>query len=273
MANGSIAGAETELAFVGNLPRPGTITANITFYPKVNAVVVNQKVFRGLSDEQRGVLRTAAANTLRAAVAHPTSEAEGAAVYCRNGGAIAVASDAELAAVERAAQPVYHALERDRLTNELIGEIRRMKERSGTAAEPPERCRSTSSAAPPTSPQDTLPSTFPEGVYRAELRAEELIESGMDPVTAHDLAGIRTLTFENGRWRDHTEGIDEDCVGLYSVRAGFVSLRQDRRECGEAAGTLVMTARWSLDGDQLRFVDVRWGRPLEWGSKPWTKIG
>ena len=95
----------------------------------------------------------------------------------------------------------------------------------------------------------------------------------MDPQKAYELAGIVTLTFENGRWRDHGEGAaKDDCVGVYSVEAGRISLRQDRAECGEPAGTLVMSARWTLEDGKLRFFDVQRGHPLEWGSKPWTKI-
>ena len=69
-----------------------------------------------------------------------------------------------------------------------------------------------------------------------------------------------TLTFENGRWRDHGEGNPEDdCVGPYSVEAGRISLHTDRAECGVPAGTLVMSARWTLEDGKLRFFDVQPG--------------
>ena len=41
---------------------------------------------------------------------------------------------------------------------------------------------------------------------------------------------------------------------------------------GEPAGTIVMSAGWTLEDGELRFFDIRAGRLLEWGSKPWTKI-
>jgi hypothetical protein len=34
-----------------------------------------------------------------------------------------------------------------------------------------------------------------------------------------------------------------------------------------------MSARWKLKDGELTFFDIRDGRPLEWGSKPFTKIG
>jgi TRAP-type C4-dicarboxylate transport system substrate-binding protein len=274
VASGSITGAESAFVLVGNLPLPGTFTANITFYPKVNAIVINDNAFNRLSVEQRAILRKAARETLRQTLRNATSDAESAALYCRNGGTIAFASDADIAALERAAQPLYEALEADAQTKAFITQIRRMKEQPSGESDPlPKACAPASGGAVPTT---TLsgpdPSPFPEGVYRADLTPEYLIQKGMDPVTAHQLAGIRTLTFEHGRWRDHTQGVAEDCVGRYSVTTGLLSLRQDREECGEPAGTLVMSARWTLKRGELRFFDFHRGRPLEWASKPWTKI-
>jgi hypothetical protein len=93
----------------------------------------------------------------------------------------------------------------------------------------------------------------------------------MDSQTAHDLGGIWTLTIKDGRWRGHTQSAlnHPDCGGTYSVKAGRVSLRDD--ECG--ASHVVMTARWKLEDGELTFFDIRVGRPLEWGSKPFKKIG
>jgi TRAP-type C4-dicarboxylate transport system substrate-binding protein len=273
VATGEIDGAESGFAWGGDLPRPGTFTANLTFYPKVNAIVVNRDAFGRLSDEHRELLREAAAKALRHSLRNDPSEGDRAAVYCRNGGAIAFASDTDVAALERAADPVYRALEADPQTKELIEQIKQMKEEFSGGGDPvPDGCTPPSGGRVPPTSSAPDPSEFPEGVYRVDLPAEYLIEKGMDPTTAHELGGIRTLTFEDGRWRDHTRGVAEDCVGLYSVEAGRVSLRQDRAECGEPAGTLVMSARWTLKDGELRFFDFRRGRPLEWGSKPWTKI-
>ncbi len=272
VAGGEIDGAESGFAWGGDLPRPGTFTANVTFYPKVNAIVVNDDTFGDLSDEHREILREAAAKTLSHAFRNAPSEQDRAAVYCGNGGTIVFASEADVAGLERAVEPVYEALEADPQTKELIAQFRRMRADSTGARVPlPEGCAAAGSETPSTS-SGSAPSEFPEGVYRVERSAQHLIGEGMDPQTAHQLAGIVTLTFENGRWRDHTQGLAEDCVGVYSVEAGRISLRQDRAECGEAAGTLVMSARWTLKDDKLRFFDIRRGRPLEWGSKPWTKI-
>ena len=266
--NGEIDGAESGFAWGGTMPSPSTFTANITLYPKVNALVANEDAFGRLSDEHQRILREAAAKAVRHVVQNAPTEADRAAVHCRNGGAIAFAAEADVAALERAARPVYDVLQADPLTKELIGQIRAMKAQTSSddAITP---CGPASSGASTTT--NAEPSEFPEGVYRADLPAEYLIEKGMDAQTAHEIGGINTLTFKDGRWRGHTQSAHNwpDCGGPYSVEAGRVSLRDD--QCG--ASHLVMSARWKLEDGELTFFDVRVGRPLEWGSKPYKKIG
>ena len=86
------------------------------------------------------------------------------------------------------------------------------------------------------------------------------------------MGGLVTLTFEDGRWRSHQQGIAEDCGGSYSVEAGMISLRLDTPHCREPVGTLIMSARWKLENGELHFFDIRRGSPIGWGSKPWVKI-
>jgi C4-dicarboxylate-binding protein DctP len=270
-ANGEIDGAESGFAWGGTMPSPSTFTANITFYPKVNALVANEDTFGRLSDEHREILRQAAAKALRHVVQNAPTEAERAAVYCRNGGAIAFAGEADVAALEQAAEPVYAALQADPLTKKLIEQIRAMKTQATSSGDAITPCGPASSGAPTTTSAE--PSEFPEGVYRANLPPEYLIEKGMDPQTAYELGGIVTLTIKDGRWRGHTQSAHNwpDCGGPYSVEAGRVSLRDDR--CDPPASHLVMSARWKLEDGELTFFDVRVGRPLEWGGKSFKKIG
>jgi hypothetical protein len=96
----------------------------------------------------------------------------------------------------------------------------------------------------------------------------------MDSRTAHELAGIQTLTIKDGGWRGHTQSRPDlsDCGGTYSVEAGRITLRHDVAQCGEPVQAIVMGARWKLEHGELTFFDIHPGRPLEWGSKPWHKI-
>jgi TRAP-type C4-dicarboxylate transport system substrate-binding protein len=68
VSSGDIAGAESGFAWGGSLPEPGTMTANVTFFPKVNALVVGAKAFDRLSEEQRSALYSAADETTSYAV-------------------------------------------------------------------------------------------------------------------------------------------------------------------------------------------------------------
>ena len=268
-ANGEIDGAESGFAWFGSMPSSSTFTANITLYPKVNALVANEDAFGRLSNEHQRVLREAAAKAVRYVVRNAPTEADRAAVYCMNGGAIAFAAEADVAALERAAEPVYDALQADPLTEELIGQIRAMKAQATSSDDAVSPCGPASSGPPPTT--NAEPSEFPEGVYRADLPPEYLIEKGMDAQTAYELGGINTLTFKDGRWHGHLQSPHNppDCGGPYSVEAGRISLYDD--QCG--AGHLVMSARWKPEDGELTFFDIRDGRPLEWGSKPFKKIG
>ena len=93
---------------------------------------------------------------------------------------------------------------------------------------------------------------------------------------AHDISGIRTLTFKDGRWRDNTQNPRwrdaPDCVGTYTVKARRIVLAIKAAQCGDPAGTVVMNARWKLENGELTFFDFRIGSPLELASKPWKKI-
>jgi hypothetical protein len=49
--------------------------------------------------------------------------------------------------------------------------------------------------------------------------------------------------------------------------------------CGTAAGKVLFSAAWTLDGDQLQFTDVQSGHGFDqliaalFGGQPFTKIG
>ena len=146
--NGEIRRRGIGLRLGGTMPSPSTFTANITLYPKVNALVANEDAFGRLSDEHQRILREAAAKAVRYVVQNAPTEADRAAVYCGNGGAIAFAAEADVAALERAAQPVYEVLQADPLTKELIGQIRAMKAQAGARPRPPSRAAPLAARAP-----------------------------------------------------------------------------------------------------------------------------
>jgi TRAP-type C4-dicarboxylate transport system substrate-binding protein len=117
----------------------GTSTGNVTFFPKVNVLVINEQVLSGLDDEQRAILRDAAANTRAWAIAETPTDAAAAKSYCDGGGSVVLAPAAAVTALERATAPLYDELEQDPQTKQLIAKIRAVKEQS-PAAEPAAAC-------------------------------------------------------------------------------------------------------------------------------------
>jgi TRAP-type C4-dicarboxylate transport system substrate-binding protein len=279
VASGEIVGAESAFAWAGGtLPVPGVITANITFFPKVNTLVANSEAYAALSDQHRSALEEAAASALASTLETGPSEADWAEQYCEIGGDIAFAAERDVAALEQAAAPVSAALEATPQTKAFIERIRTMKvEVPGTSGPAVKACETSGDAPTPTVDAETA--AFPEGSYRVEYTAEFLVEQGMEPIRADQEAGIATLTFSDGRWLHRVHDGREECGGIYSVDAGRISLVHDVAQCGAPAGALILSATWTRGDGELRFSNIRSGLGEDpfaeayWGGKPWTKIG
>jgi TRAP-type C4-dicarboxylate transport system substrate-binding protein len=277
---GNFSGAESSFLHLGALPARGTITANVVFFPKINTLVANAERFDELTAEEQEILREAAEQTLRHVVDTRTREVDAARQACRNGAALVTASAADVAALRRAAAPVYAELERDPTTKELIAAIRALTHTSAPASAPPcGRRRAAPAPSARTGVAGTQP-TIPEGAYRTEITFDEMVARGVDRATASTNSGIMTFTLDDGRWRHNTRGLQPDCTGSYSYsgkRVTFVA--DDIPGCGTARGLVVFSAVWSLQDGSLRFTRVRSGegdtdlfaRAL-WGSEPWLKV-
>ena len=126
--SGQLSGAESEIGLVRGLPRPGIVTANVTFFPKANTIVANRAAFDRLTDDQRETLRNAAAATLGHVVASRETDVEAARSACAVGIRIVVASDADIRGLVRATRPVVARLERDDGTRRSIQRIVALRE-------------------------------------------------------------------------------------------------------------------------------------------------
>ena len=113
--------------------------------------------------------------------------------------------------------------------------------------------------------------SFPAGAYRADITEGFLLKAGVDGPSAYDNAGIWTLTFEKGEFNAGYTSPDgkaeppDNCPGsTYSVEGSRVTVRlgQGGPGCGSAAGQVLFSASWTVQGDQLRFQEVRWGTGL-----------
>jgi C4-dicarboxylate-binding protein DctP len=276
---GKVRGAESSFLHLGSLPAPGIVTANVVFFPKVNTLVANAERFDELTAEQQEILRDAAEQTLRYVVDTRTHEVDAARQACRSGAELVIASAADVAALRRAAEPVYADLERDPTTKELIAAIRGLT-RARAPASAASCGRRRAAPTPSATAGGGAKPTIPEGAYRAEITFDEMVARGVDPGTASTNGGIMTLTLDGGRWRHSTRGLRGACTGRYSYSGKRVAfLADDIPDCGSARGRVLFSADWSLQDGSLRFTRVRAGegdtdlfaRAL-WGSEPWRKV-
>jgi C4-dicarboxylate-binding protein DctP len=276
---GNVSGAESSFLHLGALPARGTITANVVFFPKINTLVANAERFDELTAEQQEILREAAEQTLRHVVDTRTREVDAARPACRAGAELITATAADVAALRRAAAPVYAELERDPTTKELIAAIRELTPASAPASAA--SCgRGGAAPAPSAAGVGRAQPTIPEGAYRAEITFDEMVARGVDRAAASTNSGIMTLTLDDGRWRHNTRGLQPDCTGRFSYSGKRVIFLADAiPECGTARGQVLFSAVWSLDDGSLRFTRVRAGEGdtdlfarVLWGSEPWRKV-
>lgn len=277
LAAGLPAAAESSFALAGTLPAGTTVIGNLPLFPKVNSLVINSAAFARLSDEQRAVLREAATNMVSTVTATMPDTAGYAEQYCRTGGTIHLADDAFLADVRRAVQPVYAELERDATTKSLIEQITALGDEIDAEPTAIVPCAPAAAVASPgASVAVSSTDEFPEGIYRKDVTLQELLDAGIDRPTAQDHLGMWTLTFQDGQF------LDPGCPGsTYSVVDGRITVTLGPRGdgCGTAAGKVLFSARWTVNGDELQFTDVRSGHGADlliatlFGGRPYIKIG
>ncbi|MEA2247218.1 MAG: C4-dicarboxylate-binding protein DctP [Solirubrobacteraceae bacterium] len=270
---GRLAGAETSFALSSSLPLKFA-TGNVTFFPKVNTLVVNTDAWEDLSDEQRNVLRRAAERTRTWAIDDEVPDAEATRSFCERGGRIVMAKPQQVQALKRAAQPVYAELERDPVTAELVDKLRSAASTVAIAdAEAVQPCRAGSSASgPPAGGEDAIP----EGVYRTELSKDELVDAGLERALAVEYNGVHTIKLEDGKVEDliRADEVAPPCPGEYESSATMLRVRWQPPNCSGG-----LDAQWTLKGDELTFTDIE-GLSAEetrivravFGTKPFIKI-
>jgi len=276
VAAGGPVAAETSLALAGTLPSGTTALGNLPLFPKINSLVVNSAALDRLSVEQQAILEQAAKRTVESSVSTMRGTTEYAEEFCRNGGQVALLDDALVAEIHAAASVVYNDLAADVQTQDFIDRIRGVAGRIGPAPATVEPCGSPAGTGEPV----RATGDFPDGVYRKEITFEQLVAAGIDRPTAQNHTGTWTIGFRNGVFSDLGSGTDGCPGSTYTISEGRISVQLGPvgRDCGDAAGKVLFEAAWSLEDDQLRFVDVRSGHGSDllianlFGGAPWTKI-
>jgi TRAP-type C4-dicarboxylate transport system substrate-binding protein len=113
------------------------VPANVVFFPRINVIAINRKVFDQLTPTEQEALRDAARRSVEeATVGLADREAAAADVLCSLGMRFAPATHDQLAQLTAAVRPVTAQLERDPETRGFIERIAALKRRTPPGAPP-----------------------------------------------------------------------------------------------------------------------------------------
>ena len=236
------------------------LTTNVSLWPRSLVVFANHRAFAALTLAQQRILRQA----LVAAVPEQTrsirdgERREGTAGLCRAGRLrFVTASEAEIAALRHAVQPVYDQLERDPQSRHFIEQIAAMRNEVTPESAP--------SCAP--SEQHVSATGQLDGVYRSALAAA--------PGIVPENYGVFTLVIDHGRFAA-TQQNKLACTWQY----GTIAVKGNRlQQLFKAAGGTAPTGannkpgeffvwRWSLYRDKLKLVPIS---PADLPELTWTR--
>ena len=245
------------------------LTTNVSLWPRSLVVFASRRAFAALTPTQQRILRQALATVVpeETRIMPDAERTEGTAGLCRGGRLrFVTASEADLAALRRAVQPVYDQLERDPQTRHFIEQIAAM--RRGIAAE------STPSCAPST--QHVAVAGPLDGVYQFTSTAAQLRATGVDTsAIVPENYGAFTFVIERGRFAQTQEN-QQACTWGY----GTIALKGDRLEqLYKDGGGMAPTGaankpgeffvwRWSLYRDKLKLVPIA---PPDLPRWTWTR--
>jgi TRAP-type C4-dicarboxylate transport system substrate-binding protein len=247
------------------------LTGNVVLWPRPLVLFAAPKV----STDDLAVLRRAAKEAIPDTVALARSaDDESRSELCRASLKVVDASAAQIADLRDAFRPLIDRLQRDAATGEAIARIEQLSRDDGNR---------TSTVECPKASEPASKAAIPPGTYRTVITRADAKKHGMpwsfvveeDP----DPKALKAKTQENrlqfteqgtflvyGVWRDGTAHIGWE--GEYSTYRDRITVKGNE-------GTTI-TARFEVEGDRLRFIDVQPGpktpEALTWGAKPYVKM-
>ena len=174
------------------------MTGNVPLFAQTNVIVINAGAHEQLDKEQRSILAKAADEVRASTIASTPEDAAQARAYCESepgsGRVVALASDADVAALKAATAPVYAELERDALTRRVIERVRQRK-RSGSVSPTPAACGESAATLANAKATSAL-----DGKYRFEVTDEELRVDGAPEADVIENRGVWTWTLAGGEY-------------------------------------------------------------------------
>jgi TRAP-type C4-dicarboxylate transport system substrate-binding protein len=265
-----LTGVEAHLAKIDAAfaERGATITGNVVFEPRPNLIFMNRRAFDSLSSTQQSVLVRAAAQTRAAGVVY---EADGEYVrdLCNRGVKIVTASEADLAGLRTAVQPVYDSLEANASTKAFIEEINSMRQALGDS---PDAVSCPSSGG---SSQITTTPTKLDGKWEVTYTRSEFVAAGapFDEICCANW-GPYTWTFDRGHWRQGGHP-GASAAGTYVVNRDQITFYRNDHAYPASDTEIWGPYTWSVYRDTLTFEKSASfvAGPTGPLVKPWRKIG
>ena len=257
-------GIESHLsAIAGNGYDAGAValTANVNLWPRPSAIFANAKVFAGLTAEQQGWLRTAAATAAAGETPAVLDQESGdGIVLCRRNLRFVLATAADLVALRQAAEPVYSDLNSNAATRAFIDQIAAMRVASDAT---PDAAPCLSAESSPGPSPSSAPVTPLDGTWEVTLTEAELLAASPPPVAGEDIPGNYghfTLDLHAGQFV---------ITGPLDVSRGSFTVVGNEITFSNPTNGETFTATWSIYRDTLTFGV---GLPTGYRVKPWHKV-
>ncbi len=269
-------GIETSMIGIesGRYDSPGShMTGNVALWPRPLVVFANSAAYEQLSDDQRRVLREAAAAAVpRMAAANRTADAEIAANVCRRGKiAVDAASGEQLRSLRAAAAPVYDELRRDPATSAALDAIAAIKRELAAPPATFAACERDDAPATATGTRTPLDGTWLMDTGRSASAPDFLEENWGHWIFVFD-RGHFAITQENRpscTWGYGTYTVDGDVTTWRFTDGGGVMPNQASNKPGEQ-----FSYRLSLYRDTATLGPVTGAvSPLNFDAEPWRRLG
>jgi TRAP-type C4-dicarboxylate transport system substrate-binding protein len=261
---------ESGLLNASFLPRPPTVTGNVTFFPKFQVLFANEAAFEKLSEGQRSILREAAAAAQKKAIAEHPKEVDAAKTFCASGEKIVMASVEQVTSFEAAAKPVFDEIEKDPFNAEQIANIQKLKTNTNPAP-------GAAACQPVASSEVWSTGLPPNGAWRVELTAEDVLRMGVPKSGVNDWVGAFTWTFQDGNAQLDYKGPG----GAFVCQANMAFVDDVAKLTyyrGDACPNEVDDIQWRLDPDglHLHLVAIQNSNFINnkamYEAKPWQKV-
>jgi TRAP-type C4-dicarboxylate transport system substrate-binding protein len=251
------------------------LTANVNLWPRPLVVFMNRKAFESLTADQRKILRRAVTDVIPDEIAMDRhDDRTSAGILCGRGSRFMTANPNDLAALRRAVQPVYDALERDPQTRAFIAKIEAMRRKLRASPDAP-RCAAPTSTAAAGAP------TLLDGVWRVTTTPKDLRAAGApEGEVIPDNYGALVFVVDRDRFA-FTQENHQACVWGYGrLKVWDHKMRLLFINGGETAGTGAANRQgelfvfgWSLYREVLTLTPVPGAvSPTPVRAKPWGRV-